>query len=258
MKYSCIFLLLCMAGLTPVTEVAHAANLPTDEDAFLGQIRTQTEQTLGQGRSALWTMPHVATQYQPQQPTPAMQAALQAQQEGRFLDALGLLDEESKSGLAGEAARAEMNLLRASFLLQGDQPRQAMEILSPLLANPRHAADAYALTAMAQLQQGQIGEALEAAQHGQGLRDGMLAHLALSYALQGAGRLAEARDVMHGFNAHAPQRAIALAREAELALTLGQIQSARGGKRGNASLCHRRGRPDPPDRWSGRRSQVRV
>lgn len=182
---------------------------------------------MGHGQSALWTMPDVATQYQPLQPTSEMQAALQAQQEGRFLDALILLEESGKSGQASENAKAEMNLLRASFLLQGSQHQQALEILTPLLSQTQHAADAYALTAMAQMQQGKMREALGAAQHAQGLRDGMLPHLALSYALQGAGRLAEARDVMHGFNAHAPQRAIALAREAELALTLGQIQSAR-------------------------------
>jgi Tfp pilus assembly protein PilF len=41
------------------------------------------------------------------------------------------------------------------------------------------------------------------------------------------GRLTEARDAMHDFNTQAPQSAVALAREAELALTLDQIQSAK-------------------------------
>ncbi len=187
---------------------------------------------MGQGHSALWTLSDVATQYQPLQPTPAIQAALRAQHEGRFLDALILLDDAGKSGQAGADAEDEMNLLRTSFLLQGNQSQQALKTLAPLLGKTHHAADAYALTTMAHLQRGQLREALDAAQHAHDLGSGMLPHLALSYALQGAGRLAEARDVMHGFNTQAsntgtPQLAVALAREAELALTLGQIQSAK-------------------------------
>jgi tetratricopeptide (TPR) repeat protein len=156
-----------------------------------------------------------------------MQAALQAQHEGRFIDALILLDEAGKSGKASADTEAELNLLRSSFLLQGNQSRQAIENLAPLRAKTQHAADAYALTAMAHLQQGQMQEALDAAQHAQGLGSGILPHLALSYALQGVGRLAEAREVMHGFNTQTPASAITLAREAELALTLDQIQSAK-------------------------------
>lgn len=229
MKNSRILPLLCIAGLGLITEAAQAA----DEDVFLEQIQPSSEQTVGQGQSALWTLSLVATQYQPLQPTPVMQAALQAQLEGRFLDALILLEEAGKNGqvsveaLASENTRDEMDLLRASFLLQGNQYKQVLEILAPLLAKTRHAADAYALTAMAHLQQGQMQKALEAAQHVRDSGNGMLPHLALSYALQGAGRLAQARGVMHGFNARAPQQAIALAREAELALTLDQIQPAR-------------------------------
>ena len=155
-----------------------------------------------------------------------MQAALQAQQDARFLDAMILLDDERKSGKVSGDAEVELNLLRASFLLQGNQSRETLETLAPLLSNTQHAADAYALTAMAHLQQGQMQEALNAAQRGQSLGGGILPHLALSYSLQGMGRLAEARDVMHGFNTQTPQSAIALAREAELALTLDQIQPA--------------------------------
>src|SRR5512146_91516 len=223
MKYLRILLFLCIAGLSVVAEPAQA----TDEDSFLGQIRPPTEQVMGQGRSALWTMPLVATQYHPANSAPAMQAALQAQHEGRFLDALILLDEAGKSGKAGADTDAEMKLLRSSFLLQGNQSRQALEALAPLRVNPQYAADAYALTAMAHLQLGQMQEALDAAQHAHGLGGGILSHLALSYALQGVGRLAEAREVMHDFNTRTPPAAIALAREAELALTLGQIQSAK-------------------------------
>ncbi|MDP1876693.1 MAG: tetratricopeptide repeat protein, partial [Actinomycetota bacterium] len=228
------------------------AALAVDENAYLGQIQPQPEQHLGQGRSALWTLPDVATQYRPLQATPAMQAALQAQQEGRFIEALILLEDAGKSAQASAhantetstEAKAELNLLHASFLLQGMQSQQAIKILAPLLADAQYAADAYALTAMARLQQGQMQQALDAAQHAQDqgkvqkkdMQGGLLPPLALSYALQGMGRLAEARDVMHGFNAPisnaspsntaTPQHAVALAREAELDLTLDQVQPA--------------------------------
>ena len=239
-KYLRILPLLCIAGLSLATGAAQAIGENFDsqavsEDAFLGKIQPPPEQTLGHGQSALWVLSDVATQYQPVQPTPALQAAIQAQQEGRFLDALILLDEADKSGQASDDAAAEINLLRASFLLQGNQSRQALTILVPLLGNTQHAADAYALTAMAHLQQGQMTEALDMAQHAQGqgknMRGGMLPPLALSYALQGMGRLAEASAAMHGFNAEASNtgapQAVALAREAELALTLDQIQQAK-------------------------------
>ncbi len=215
-------LVLYIAGSSLVTAVAQAA----DEDVFLGGVQPPLELTLGQGRSALWTMPFVATQYQPSQPTPVMQAAMQVQQENRFLDALALLDDALKNVQAGADAE-EINLLRASFLLQGDQSQQALKILAPLLGNTRHAADAYALTAMAYLQQGQMQQALEAAQHAQDFQGGLLPHLAQSYVLQGLGHLKDARDVMHGFNTRTPPSAIALAREAELALTLDQVQAAK-------------------------------
>lgn len=160
-----------------------------------------------------------------------MQAALQAQQEGRFLDALIQLDEAGKDGRPGGQpgtdARAEIDLLRASFLLQGYQSPQALEIFSPLRANARYATAANALATMAYLQQGQLQQALDAAKQARDSNGGALPHLARSYALQGAGHLAEARETMHGFNAGKSPSAIALAREAELALTLGQVRAAR-------------------------------
>lgn len=222
MKYSRVFLFLGIAGLGLAAEIARAAT----EDLFLGPVSPQAEQTIRQGRAVLWTLPLVAAQYQPSHPAPAMQQALQAQEDGRFLDALILLDEAIKSGQASEEEKAEINLLRASFLLQGNQSGQSREILAPLLSQTRYAADAYALTAMGYLQQGQMQEALQAAQHGHDAVDGILPHLALSYALQGEGRLAEAREAMRDFNGRTPQ-AISLAREAELALTLDQVQAAR-------------------------------
>jgi tetratricopeptide (TPR) repeat protein len=215
-------MMLGTAGLGLVSGTAGAG----DDGISLEPIRTAPEQTLGQGRTALWTLPLVATQYQPAQPAPVMQKALQAQEEGRFLNALILLDEAAKSGQAGGDARAELDLLRVSFLLQGSQSGQALEMLAPLLAQSRYAADANALSAMAWLQQGNTKEALKAAQLARNAGGGVLPHLAMSYALQSEGRLPEARAVVHDLNDRAPQ-AVTLAREAELALTLGQVQPAK-------------------------------
>ncbi len=215
--------LLCLAGMGLLTGTTQAV----EEESLLGEFRLPIEQPMGQGRSAIWTMPLVATQYEPANPTPAMQAALQAQREARFLDALIVLDEADKSGSVGADTKAEMDLLRASFMLQGNQSRQAIKILAPLLDNNKHAADAHALTSMAYLELGKMQQALDTAQHAHDLEAGVLPHLAQSYALQGMGRLEDARKELHDFNSHAPQSAIALAREAELALTLDQIQAAK-------------------------------
>jgi tetratricopeptide (TPR) repeat protein len=220
MKFSQTLALLCAAALSQ-------AALATDESIYLEEIRQPREQTMGHGRSALWALPDVATQYQPAQVVPAISEALQAQHEGRFLDALIRLEEAAKSGEGSDDALAEISLLRASFLLQGRQAAEALQVLGPLFAKPRYAADAYAFAAMAHLQRGEGQRALEAAQHARKAGDGIMPHLALSYALQGEGRLAEARDAMHGFNSREPQEAVALAREAELALTLDQAAVAR-------------------------------
>jgi hypothetical protein len=154
MKYSSFFWL-SFVSLSILTCSAQAA----DEDAFLSQLRQPAEQSLGQGHSAIWAMPLVATQYQPVNPTPAMQVALQAQSEARFLEALILLENESKNVQAGTDVAAELNLLHASFLLQGNQSGQAIALLAPLLTNAKYAADTYALTAMAYLQQGNAKQA---------------------------------------------------------------------------------------------------
>ena len=113
MKFSRILPLLCIAGLNInlTTEAAYAA----DEDAFMGQISSPSEQAMGYGRSAIWTLPLVATQYQPSQPIPAMQAALQAQQEARFLDALILLDEARKSGKVDADTRGRAEFAARQF-----------------------------------------------------------------------------------------------------------------------------------------------
>jgi len=226
MRYINLVLLSCLAGQSLLNNVALAG----DEEVFLGQVHIPSEQTLGQGRSAIWTMPFTATQYFPSKPTPAIQSALHAQREGKFLEALALLDEAVKSHQTSAETQAGINLLRASFLLQGNQSRQALTILAPLLSSPQHAADAYALTTMAYLQRGQSQEAQDAANHSlnpaQGSEGDTLPPLAQSYALQSVGHLEEARAVLHGFNARTPHSAIALAREAELALTLDHTQAA--------------------------------
>lgn len=219
MRINTLLLLLGIAAPTLTTAAAHAA----DEETFLGEVRTPSEQTLGHGRTALWTLPQVATQYQPVHTTPALQKAMQAQNDGRFLDAMIVLDEARKG--AQVDAMTEIDLLRASFLLQGNQPGQALDILAPLVSSPRHAASVHALTAMAHLQQGKMPEALKAAQQAHEASDGALSNLAQSYVLQGSGRLTEARGAIHEFNNSKPQ-AITLAREAELALTLGQNREA--------------------------------
>ncbi|MBU0621386.1 MAG: TonB-dependent receptor [Gammaproteobacteria bacterium] len=222
MEYIRTLLLIGIAGLSLFAGAAQAA----EEDAFLQQISAPSEQSMGHGRSAIWTLPLATTQFHPSKPTPAMHAASQAQHEGRFLDAMILLDEASKGVKADTDTGAELSLLRSSLLLEGNQHREALEVLAPLFSRPRYAADAYALTAMAHLQQGKMQEALDAARHAHEL-DGILPHLALSYALQGSGQLAEARNEMASFNAKAPASAVALAREAELALTLDHIHEAR-------------------------------
>jgi Flp pilus assembly protein TadD len=223
MKYQTVFILLFIAGLAQVAGEARAS----DESSFLEPIQMPSEQALGSGHSVVWTMPLVAVQYRPRQPTPAIEAALQAQNEDRFLDAMVALDEADKAGQMGVDAKAETNLLRASFLLQGNQSQDALALLAPMLADTQYAADASALTAMAYLQQGKMQQALETAQRAHDLVAGVLPHLSLSYALQGTGRLDEAYKELHEFNGLPPQSAVTLAREAELALTLGQVQQAR-------------------------------
>jgi tetratricopeptide (TPR) repeat protein len=220
MKYARTLLFICIAS-TGLPGLAHAA----DEDMFFGKLPASSEQTLGQGRTALWTLPLVATQYQPRHPTPAIESALQAQSDGQFLDALLLLDEADKNTPAGSDTRAELDLLRASFLLQGNQSAQALLILSPLRTHSRHSADAHALSAMALLQQGDMQQAQQHALQARDAGGGVLPHLALSYAWQGTGQLTKARDAMRNFNARSPQ-AITLAREAELELMLNRIPSA--------------------------------
>jgi len=218
---------LLIFGLTNCVWLAHAEQ----EDAFLmSTVSPQLEQTLGRGHSALWTLSTVATQYQSAHPTPLTRAALAAQNEGRYLEALIHLDQAAakEAGKTDSESAAQLDLLRASFLLQGKQTQQVKTVLSQVLkAAPGFSAECHALIAMAHLQEGALGEALVAAQRARDAGDSILPHLALSYALQSQGRLAEARAVMQRFNGRVPPDAIGLAREAELALTLGETDAAR-------------------------------
>ena len=179
------------------------------------------EQSLRDGRSVIWTLPNEATQYRPAKLTPVMLSALQAQREGRYLDALSQVDQVPPQNDEGA-----IDLLRASLYLQGGQPKQAESLLIPLQTHPVAAPDAYALSAMAHLHQGELDAALADAQHAKSLSNGRLPSLALSYALQCRGRLAEARAIIHALNAAQPGVAITLAREAELSLTQDDVTAA--------------------------------
>jgi tetratricopeptide (TPR) repeat protein len=203
--------------LSALAATAHAE----DEGVFFGSTAPRLEQPLQLEHSVRWTLPNEATQYRPQQPTPSMLAAIVAQREGRYLDALAQVDQQG-----GQHDHGSLDLLRASLYLQGGQGSLAESLLKPLLADPATRADAYALSAMARLQQGDLSAALADAEHAQTLGHGSLPSLALSYALQGKGRLAEARAVMHGLNAAQPGGAVNLAREAELSLTQDDVAAA--------------------------------
>ena len=204
--------------LLPCATLAHAA----DEGVFLNDAAPRLEQSVRAGRSAMWTLPNEATQYRPAVATPVIRLAMQAQSEGRYLDAVAQVDRatQSKDDMA-------LDLLRASLYLQGSQAKQAEILLLPLRSNPASAADAYALGAMAALQQGNLDAALVEAERAQAAGQADLPMLALTYALQGKGRLAEARAAAHAMNAAHPDFAIGLAREAELALTQNDVADAR-------------------------------
>ena len=206
-----VFLLSCAT-------LAHAA----DEGVFLNDAAPRLEQSVRAGRNAMWTLPNEATQYRPAVATPVMRLAMQAQTEGRYLDAVSQVDRATQS-----KDDTALDLLRASLYLQGSQAKQAETLLLPLRNNPACAADAYALSAMAALQQGNLDLALAEAERARAAGQDKLPTLALTYALQGKGRLAEARAAAHALNAAHPGFAIGLAREAELALTQNDVADAR-------------------------------
>lgn len=216
-----LWILSCLAayGLT-----AQAA----DDDFLLEKIHFPSEQVVGRGKTALWTLPNIATQYQPRQPTQVLRDAIIAQWDGRILDAQIILDEARKATLAESTERAEIDLLNVSFLLQDDHPQKALELLSRYFDDARFAADAHAQAAMSYLALGQPEYAIEQARlaHTAG-RNAFLPNMAMSYALQGVGQLAEAHRLMRDFAPPPSSSAMAQAREAELALMLDQPDAAR-------------------------------
>ncbi|MFZ3018568.1 MAG: hypothetical protein WA056_08955 [Gallionella sp.] len=223
MKHLRLWILSCIAayGLT-----AQAAD---DDPLFLEKIHFPSEQTVGRGQTALWTLPNIATQYQPKQSTQLLRDAIAAQWDGRILDAQIMLDEARKATQAGSAERAEIDLLNVSFLLQGDNPQKALELLPRYFDDARFAADAHAQAAMAHLTLGQAEPALKQARLAHTAnRNAFLPNMAMSYALQGVGQLTEAHRQMRDFNRTAPASAMALAHEAELALMLDQPEAAKG------------------------------
>jgi tetratricopeptide (TPR) repeat protein len=195
-----------------LTAPAYAA----DELDLLGQPLVRSEQTIRSGQQVLWTLPFETTRYVPEQPTPTMRNAMEAQQAGRYLEAIAILEEAK-----GESSLPDTQLLRAGFYLQGDQARFAQEILTGLLQQSPQSAEAHALMAMALLQQGQLDAALDSVQRAQSLGNRPLATQISTYVLQARGRLQQASDVMAAHNAKSPADALGLAREAELALNLG-------------------------------------
>lgn len=203
--------------MVPLVPLAQAV----DEGFFFKEPLPRLEQSLRDGRSVIWTLPNEATRYRPATLTLPMRVALQAQRQGRYLDALSQLEQ-----IAPQNHDGAVDLLRASLYLQGGQASQAQAVLVPLRVHPVYASDACALSAMAHLQQGRLDAALADAQQARSLKGGSLPSLALSYALQGQARLAEARAVVHDLNTTQPGVAIALAREAELSLTQNDVAAA--------------------------------
>jgi len=222
MKHLRLWILSCIAAYGLAAQAA-------DDGLFPEKIYFPSEQTVGRGQTALWTLPNIATQYQPRQATQVLRNAIAAQWDGRILDAQIMLDEARKITQAGSAERAEIDLLNVSFLLQGDNPQKALELLPRYFDDARFSADAHAQAAMAHLALGQAEPALQQAQlaHATG-RNAFLPNMAMSYALQGVGQLTEAYRQMHDFNQTNPESAMALAHEAELALMLDQPEAGRG------------------------------
>lgn len=192
-----------------------------DELDLLGQTPVRTERIVHSEQKVLWTLPFETTRYVPTNPTPVMRKAMEAQQSGRYLEAISILEESKEDGALPDA-----QLLRAGFYLQGDQPRFAQEILANLLRQSSQSAEAHALMGMAHLQQGQHDAALAAVQRAQSLGERPLVTRISTYVLQARGSLQQASDTMAAHNARNPEDALGLAREAELALSLGDRRRA--------------------------------
>ncbi len=211
-----VFWFSVLSGL--LSTAVHAAG----EIDFLGSAESvRSERTIQTGNRAQWILPFETTQYIPAQQTPIMRDAIEAQQSGRFIEAIGLLEQPGE-----EVDLPDTQLLRASFYIQGDQPGQAQDILGKLLQSHPELAEAHALMGMAHLLQGQIDPAWNAVQKAQRLGGGPLVMRITTYVLQAQGKVGQASDVMAALNAKGPADALNLAREAELALSLGENQRA--------------------------------
>ena len=97
-----------------------------------------------------------------------------------------------------------------------DARRQAREILAGLLQQHPQLAEAHALMAMAQLQQGQIGSALDSVRKAQKFGNSPLVSRVASYVLQAHGSLDEAMQALVALNGEGHADPLSLAREAEL------------------------------------------
>lgn len=181
----------------------------------------RSEHTIQSTGQVLWTLPFETTQYLPEQQTAAMRNAIAAQQAGRFLEAISLIEQPGE-----HADLAEAQLLRASFYLQGRQFDEARDILASLQQSKPNLADAHALMAMAHLEQGRLDAASADMQKAQGQSDGPLVARISTYVLQARGELQQASDIMAALNARGPADPLNLAREAELALSLGDNRRA--------------------------------
>lgn len=199
--------------------VGAALAQPLDELDLLDKNVVRSDRAIHSQKLALWTLPFETTQFIPDAPTPDMQLAMSAQRAGRYLEAIDLL-EKSKD------TRVELQLLRASYYMQGDQPRLAEDILAGVLNTSPGQADAQALMAMSYLQRGKFEAAAQAAARAQAAGNSPLTARVASYVLQAQGKLTEAAALMAKQNESGPENALDLAREAELALSLGDAARA--------------------------------
>ena len=208
-----------LIGILALLPAGLALAQPIDELDLLDKNTVRTERAIHSSKLALWTLPFETTQFVPNAPTPEMQAAMAAQQSGRYLEAIDLLEKSNDT-------RADLQLLRASYYLQGDQPRLAEDILAAVLKTSPGLAEAQALMAMSYLQRGKLEAAGQTASAALASGNSPLTARVASYALQAQGMLAEASALMAKENASGAVNALNLAREAELALSLGDAPRA--------------------------------
>ena len=131
---------------------------------------------------------------------------------------------------------------RASALLAAGRVDEARNSLAEARTRDAKNSDAYALTAVIDVAENRRGEALENARQAVTLApDSVTAALALSYALQARFELEAARDALARVipSEPRPEHALALARLAELRLSLGDVGGAVDAARRSAELAPR-------------------